>query len=144
MESDGDGARSTIWEVLHRHKEIQYSSRVANHIVRQRQVHKLRHVVSELVKLIPEAERKNPVVQDLREYGCLTRMHVVRLLAPRLDNENHTKDIDFSPRGIGQRWEAGYADTMRALRRAAWQDECDPLEGVILHDLDPASAPATR
>jgi NTE family protein len=69
---------------------------------------------------------------------------VVRLLAPRLDNENHTKDIDFTPRGIGQRWEAGYADTVRALRRQAWQDDCDPLEGVILHDLDPAGAPATQ
>ena len=34
----------TIWEVLHRHKDIQYSSRVATHIARQRQVHKLRHV----------------------------------------------------------------------------------------------------
>ena len=33
-------------------------------------------------------------------YGCLTRMHVVRLLAPRLDDEDHTKDIDFSPAGI--------------------------------------------
>ena len=39
-------------------------------------------------------------------------MHVVRLLAPRLDNENHTKDIDFSPTGIRLRWEAGYADTI--------------------------------
>ena len=89
----------TIWEVLHRHKDIQYSSRVASHITRQRQVHKLRHVVSELVKFIPEDERNDPVVKDLAEYGCRTQMHVVRLLAPRLDNENHTKDIDFSPNG---------------------------------------------
>jgi hypothetical protein len=63
-------------------------------------MHKLRHVISELVKLIPEDARKDPLVKDLAEYGCLTRMHVVRLLAPRLDNENHTKDIDFSPTGI--------------------------------------------
>ena len=32
-------------------------------------------------------------------------------------NENHTKDIDFSPTGIRLRWEAGYADTIRALQR---------------------------
>ena len=128
----------TIWEVLHRHKDIQYSSRVASHIARQRQVHKLRHVVSELAKFIPEARRNDPVVKDLAEYGCLTQMHVVRLLAPRLDNENHTKDIDFSPTGIRLRWEAGYADTRRALRRKAWDDDCDPLEGIILHE--PASA----
>jgi NTE family protein len=52
----------------------------------------LRHVVSELVKFIPENDRSHPVVKDLAEYGCKTQMHVVRLLAPRLDNENHTKD----------------------------------------------------
>jgi len=126
----------TIWEVLHRQKDIQYSSRVANHIAKQRQVHKLRHVVSELVKFIPEEKRNHPVVKDLAEYGCRTQMHVVQLLAPRLDNENHTKDIDFSPSGIRSRWEAGYAHTMQALERRAWEDECDPLEGVILHETE--------
>src|SRR5215468_5937661 len=130
----------TIWDVLHRHKDIQYSSRVANHIRRQRQVHKLRHVVSELVQRMPEEQRQDPMVQDLAEYGCRTQMHVVRLLAPRLDNENHTKDIDFSRAGIRLRWEAGYADTKRALERAAWNDDCDPLEGVILHDPEPVLA----
>ena len=135
----------TIWEVLHRQKDIQYSSRVANHIAKQRQVHKLRHVVSELVKFIPEEKRNHPVVKDLAEYGCRTQMHVVQLLAPRLDNENHTKDIDFSPSGIRQRWEAGYADTARALRRAAWDDDdCDPLEGVILHETMPDAVEATK
>jgi NTE family protein len=132
----------TIWEVLHRHKDIQYSSRVASHIARQRQVHRLRHVVSELAKLIPEGARNHPAVQDLAEYGCVTRMHVVRLLAPRLDNENHTKDIDFSAGGIRRRWEAGHADTLRALRRAPWNDACDPLEGVILHEPPPEAGPS--
>ena len=134
----------SIWEVLHRQKDIQYSSRVASHIARQRQVHKLRHVVSELVKLMPDDVRNRPVVKDLAQYGCLTRMHVVQLLAPRLDNENHTKDIDFSPSGIRLRWEAGYADTRRALQRAAWNDACDPLEGVILHAPGPDVAPAAE
>jgi NTE family protein len=134
----------TIWEVLHRHKDIQYSSRVASHIAKQRQVHKLRHVVSELVKFIPERDRNHPVVKDLAEYGCLTRMHVVQLLAPRLDNENYTKDIDFSSGGIRQRWEAGYSDTMRALQRETWNDDCDPLEGVILHETELTAAEATK
>jgi NTE family protein len=132
----------SIWEVLHRQKDIQYSSRVASHIARQRQVHKLRHVVSELVKLMPDDVRNRAVVKDLAQYGCLTRMHVVQLLAPRLDNENRTKDIDFSPAGISLRWEAGYADTRRALQRAPWNDACDPLEGVILHQLERDRAPA--
>ena len=134
----------SIWDVLHRQKDIQYSSRVASHIERQREVHKLRHVVSELVRMMPEADRNHPAVRSLAEYGCLTRMHVVQLLAPRLDNENHTKDIDFSPTGIRARWEAGHADTTRALQRAAWNDACDPLEGVILHDTAPDAAPLVK
>jgi hypothetical protein len=32
------------------------------------------------------------------------------------------------------RWEAGHADTIRALRRSPWNEACDPLEGVILHE----------
>jgi NTE family protein len=58
----------------------------------------------------------------------------VRLLAPRLANEDHTKDVDFSPSGIRKRWEAGYADTLRAIDSKPWQGNFDPLEGVILHE----------
>src|SRR5262249_56319674 len=94
---------ATIWEVLHRHKDIQYSSRIANHIVRQREAHRLRHVVNELVKHVPDEVRKSALVRELASYGCPTRMHVVRLLAPRLENESHIKDIDFSPSGIRPR-----------------------------------------
>jgi NTE family protein len=61
-------------------------------------------------------------------------MHVVRLLAPQLENENHTKDVDFSPISIRMRWESGYAKTMCALEQAPWEGEFDPLEGVILHE----------
>jgi hypothetical protein len=124
----------TIWEVLHRQKDIQYSSRVANHIARQLQTHRLRHVIKELVTHIPEDTRNSEAVRELASFGCLTRMHVVRLLAPRVDNEDHTKDVDFSPAGIRQRWEAGYENARRAIELAPWQGAFDPLDGVILHE----------
>ena len=134
----------TIWQVLHRQKDIQYSSRIANHIVRQRESHRLRHVISELVKFIPGDLKADPRVKELAGYSCRTRMHVVRLLAPRLTNETHIKDIDFSPAGIRARWEAGYADTNRALATQAWLEECDPLEGVILHEPRAGAEPAAE
>src|SRR5215471_13299027 len=125
---------NTIWEVLHRQKDIQYSSRVANHIARQREMHRLRHVISELAKYVPDDVRMTDLVRELTAYGCPTRMHVVRLLAPRLDNESHLKDIDFSPSGIRRRWHAGYTDTCRALARAPWIGEFSPLDAVVLHE----------
>jgi NTE family protein len=123
----------TIGEVLNRQKEIQYSSRVVSHVTRQQQIHRLRHVISQLVRLFPDDVRKSEAVRELAGYGCVTQMHLVPLLAPRLENENHMKDIDFSPRGIGMRREAGYEAAMRALRLAPWQGEFDPIEGVFLH-----------
>ena len=124
----------TIGEVLHRQKDVQYASRIAAQIERQREVHRLRHVISELVQQLPEERRNSPAVRELSDYGCLSRMHVVRLVAPRLDVENHTKDIDFSRSGIQMRWEAGYADTCRSLQRAPWDGAFDPLERTILHE----------
>jgi NTE family protein len=127
----------TIWQVLHRQKDIQYSSRAASHIARQKQIHRLRHVIAELLRRLPEAERQSEEVKHLAGYGCLTRMHVVRLLAPPLDGEDHTKDIDFSPKGIRKRWESGYADTTRVLEMAPWSGTFDPVEGFILHEARP-------
>ena len=64
-------------------------------------------------------------------------MHPVRLLAPRIGNESHTKDIDFSASTISARREAGYQATVKALELAPWQGEFDPIEGVILHETMP-------
>jgi NTE family protein len=120
--------------VLARQKDLQYASRAKTQIARQRQLHKLRHVISELTRALPEEARKTPEVRELASYGCPTRMHVVRLLAPPLAGEDHSKDIDFSPAGIHARWDAGYADTARVLAKAPWTQEVDPLEGLILHE----------
>ncbi|EKS42267.1 hypothetical protein HMPREF9695_01359 [Afipia broomeae ATCC 49717] len=124
----------TMADVLNRHKDIQYSSRISSHITRQQQAHRLRHVITQLVARLPEDERNSEVVRDLAGYGCQTQMHVVRLLAPQLDWENHTKDIDFSPSGIRQRWTAGYMHARNVLDRSPWVGEFDPLAGVVLHE----------
>jgi NTE family protein len=124
----------TIWQVLNRQKDVQYSSRAVSHIMRQKQLHRLRHVISELVARLPENERQCSDVRELAGYGCLTRMHVVRLLAPVIDGENHTKDVDFSPSGIRARRNAGYADTCRTIQAAPWEGAFDALEGFILHE----------
>ncbi|MBR0709938.1 patatin-like phospholipase family protein [Bradyrhizobium liaoningense] len=125
---------ATMAEVMNRHKDVQYSSRIASQIVRQQQAHRLRHVINQLAARLPEGELNDPAVRELMSYGCSTRMHVVRLLAPQLEHETHTKDIDFSPSGITRRWHAGYAHTRSVLARRPWIGEFDPLAGVVLHE----------
>jgi NTE family protein len=125
----------SIWEVMTRQKDVQYASRTDAQVMRQKQIHRLRHVIAELAARLPEAERQAADVKALAAYGCVTKMHVVRLLSPTLAGENHTKDIDFSPSGIRARWQAGYDSTMRAIEAAPWAEDSDPLEGFILHEV---------
>ena len=124
----------SVWQVLGRQKDIQYASRVESHIARQAQIHRLRHVIRELVKRIPADQKDDPEIKDLAEYGCRTTMHLVRLLAPSLDHEDHTKDIDFTRAAISTRWQAGYADTRRVLEQKPWQCDIDPLQAVVVHE----------
>jgi NTE family protein len=125
----------SMWEVMSRQKDVQYSSRIASQITHQVQVHRLRHVINELLEYIPDNVRDSEDVRELAGWACPTLMHVVRLLARPIENEDHTKDVDFSASGISQRWDAGYDCTRRVIEQKPWQGEHDPLDGVILHEL---------
>ena len=61
---------TTMAEVLNRHKDVQYSSRIMSHIARQQQTHRLRHIINELVKRLPDNERNAAEVRELAGYGC--------------------------------------------------------------------------
>ena len=124
----------TLWQVMGRQKEIRYASRSSSHIARQKQIHHLRHVIRELSKRIRHAGRSDAEVRELESWGCGTTMHVVRLIAPKVDGEDQTKDIDFTASGIRSRWRSGYEDTRRMLDAAPWNAPVDPVEGVVIHD----------
>ncbi|HZI84070.1 MAG TPA: DUF3734 domain-containing protein, partial [Casimicrobiaceae bacterium] len=108
---------------------------------RQKQIHHLRHIIRELAKHVREGARGSAAVRELASWGCGTTMHVVRLVAPRIDGEDHTKDIDFTASGIAARRHAGYAATRRMIQRAPWREAVDPIEGVVIHDPPAAARP---
>jgi NTE family protein len=125
---------TTVQQVMARHKDIQFASRGKTHVARQAQLHRLRHVVRELARRLPTELQADPVVQDLAEYGCGTQMHLVRFLVPRLDGEDHTKDIDFTRSGIARRWKAGFDHATKVLREKPWEAPVDPLAGIVIHE----------
>ena len=124
---------TTINQVLNRQKDLQYSSRAGNHIRRQQQLHQLRHIVAQLGRAIPEAQR-TPEIKEMMKHGCLIRMHVVRLLAPMVEGEDQFRDIDFSASGIRARWDAGYAETTRVLAASPWEKMYGDEDGFLLHE----------
>ncbi len=124
----------TISQVMARQKDIQYASRATSHVMRQQQIHRMRHIVGELKNHIPAEERDKPEVKGLLAYGCATVMHLMPLHAPRLEREDQTKDIDFTGMGTETRWRAGYDDTRRVLAARPWEDFADTLDGIIIHE----------
>ncbi|MFL9932592.1 patatin-like phospholipase family protein [Paraburkholderia sp. RL18-103-BIB-C] len=120
----------SILQVMSRQRDIQYSSRAESHLDRQKQIHRLRHVIRELGRYVPEEKRDDPEVQELLAWGCGTTMQVLELDAPAFDNDDLNRDIDFSSSGIKRRWLAGYEDTARLLKLAPWRETLDPMEGI--------------
>jgi NTE family protein len=131
---------ASIREAMSRQRDIQYSSRAESHLERQRQIHRLRHVIRELGKHLPEDERESAAVKELLGWGCGTTMQVIELDAPSFERDELHKDIDFSAQGIRRRWQAGYADAQGMAERAPWRAEPDPMEGIAIHRSDPAAA----
>ena len=106
------------------------------HIQRQQELHRFRHIVRELVKLIPEEKRNLPEVQQYAAWGCGTFMHVLRINATPPKIEDCLREIDFTTEGIQRRWRSGYQDTARILERRPWELPVDPMQGVAVHDSD--------
>jgi len=127
---------TSLWQIKARQKDIQFASRAESHIANQQKIHKLRHIIRALIQHIPEKLRNTSDIKELAAWGCGTTMHVVRMVVPRIDGEDHTKDIDFTGHGIQARWQAGYEDTQRAIVAAPWQQPADYKDGVVLHDFE--------
>jgi NTE family protein len=125
----------SILEVLGRQKEIQYASRAQSHLRRQDQIHRLRHVIRELARRLPDTVRDDAGARELESYGCATRMHLVNLLAPRLEGEDLNRDIDFTSAGVRARREAGYAAARRMIEQQPWKREGAPLDGIVVHEV---------
>ena len=133
--SPEDQEPQTLREINERQKDIQFSTRDETHIRRQQQTHKLRHIIREISRRLPDRLRQSPDMKELCAWGCGTTMHVLRLHAPRLDGEDAHKDIDFTRLGIQARWRAGLEHGRRMLDRQDWTRPVDPSDGVVIHDI---------
>jgi NTE family protein len=90
----------TIWTVMSRQKDLQYANPAVSHIRRQKQIHELRHIIAELAQKLPAEMRAEPDIAAMADLGRITRMHVVRLLAPPLAGEDRWTSFSLPLRKI--------------------------------------------
>jgi NTE family protein len=130
-DANGDEPTS-VYQALSREKDVRFASRSAIEIARHKELRRLKRLVADL------SHRADSWDEAMRAraagHACDVQLHIVRLLAPRLENEDYQKDIDFSRQGIAARWAAGLADMREVLRDAPWTRATDPGEGIIVHE----------
>jgi NTE family protein len=130
-----DAVPTSLPKANARAKDIQFASRADHNVEVENKLHRLRHVIRELGMALPEAARGEPEIRELLSWGCHSTMHMLRFHAPRLPDEDASKDIDFSGEGISARWQAGHADGLRALRDKPWNRKAGALDGILVHDI---------
>ena len=118
---------NSIWQVMSRQKDVQFASRTESQVARQKQLHRLRHIIAELASHLPEEQKQSNRIKMLQSYGCVTRMHVVRLLAPQLARRGSHQGHRLQP-------ERHPPAARRRTRRHAARPRIDAVEGRIRSD----------
>ena len=133
-----EAAPKTMAQVLARYKDIQYASRIFEHLGDHERLQNLRRALRLIGRKLDAKTAAEPAVKELLALGCDSRIDIVHLVMRSLEGEDSWRDIDFSDARLRARWTTGLKDGRRMLARAAWKDPVRDHVGMRVHTLDGA------
>ncbi len=119
-----------------RRKDIIYASRAHTQIEDHRRMHDLRRAVSILFDRLPEAERDNPELADLKALGCTTTVSVVHFVYPGQAYRSWAKDFTFLPQTLADHRSRGYEDGLAALHKRPWKQRLTEHAGAVRYEIN--------
>ena len=119
---------------MEREKDIRYSSRTRAATDMARVIHDVRHNINSLIERLPEDLRRTKEAQFLYEFGCVTRMDIVRLSYRPVEAQGTSKDYEFSAGTMEARWAQGMQDAQSALSGSPWLEPMPEELGARLFD----------
>lgn len=135
---DPEGALPTcLDEILLRQKDITYASNYKRVVHSFCEAHNMRHAITELYDMLPDALKEQPKAKELRALGCKTTMILVRFHRHGLETDLSSKDYAFSPIAINEGIKMGYEQGLQALKDSLWLQPIDEQSGAVLYDLSP-------
>ncbi|WP_210179640.1 patatin-like phospholipase family protein [Bosea sp. PAMC 26642] len=111
---------SDLESAMEREKDIRYSSRTRTATDMARVIHDVRHNINDLIERLPDDLRASKEAQFLYEFGCVTRMDIVRLSYRPAEPQGQSKDYEFSATTMAQRWDQGLLDARATLAESPW------------------------
>lgn len=130
-----EAAPSTMAQTLTRYKDIQYASRILEHLDDHERLQNLRRALRLVGRKLDAKTAANPALKELLALGCDSRIDIVHLVMQALPGEDSWRDIDFSDARLRARWDAGLRDGRRVLAQSAWQVPPDDNIGLRVHTL---------
>lgn len=119
-----------------RQKDIQYSSRTRMIADYMGNMQRYRHLLRELMELVPESARKNdPWYQRAAEMSCDCLFNVIHLIYKEKGCEGDFKDYQFGALTMRDHWQSGLADIERSLQHHDWFDMPTAEKPFITHDI---------
>ena len=128
-------APGTFDEVRTRKKDVTFASRSLRHIREYADRYALQNKLRDLYARLPASARTEQDRIDLRDMGCDSTLHVVRIPYSGVDWHLASKEVNFSRGSIVWRWEQGYDDGRRALDDARWLRAVEADTAVVVHEL---------
>lgn len=127
---------SNIAETLLRQKDIQYASRTRMITSYMTTIQKHRHLLHELLKLVPEeALHDNHWVDQAKKLSCDRLFNVIHLIYQQKNREGYYKDCQFGSQVMQEHWKSGLNDIQKTLKNPNWLDMPEKTHPFITHDI---------
>ncbi|MFG6415338.1 patatin-like phospholipase family protein [Roseateles sp. DC23W] len=130
-----EAAPTTMAQALTRYKDIQYASRICEHLDDHERLQNLRRALRQLGKKLGAKAAADADVKALLAQGCDSRIDVEHVVMQALPGEDSWRDIDFTTARLDARWQAGLHDGRRVVKRAAWREPMPEHVGMRVHTL---------
>lgn len=130
-----EAAPRTMAQALTRYKDIQYASRICEHLDDHERLQNLRRALRLVGRHLGPKAAADPAVKALLALGCDSRIDVEHLVMQAQPGEDSWRDIDFTAARLQARWDAGLHDGRRVVKRAAWREPPGDNIGMRVHSL---------
>jgi len=125
----------TVFDVLERQKDIQYSSRTRLGTDTMARLQKLRAALRELIDRAGADALPAATMEHLQPWICDRVYNIIHLIYRAKPHEEQYKDYAFGPIAMRDHWQSGFDDMCRTLAHAEYFVPPSREQTVVTHDV---------
>ncbi len=125
----------TMDDVTKRKKDIIFSSRYAQVIEMQEEIHCLKNAIHYLSGHVSQVKRKRKDIKECLDRGWNKNVALVRYLYEGKKDDLASKDFEFSQKSILEHMIQGLKDGRKSIKQSPWLNPFPKDKGIMLYDV---------